>query len=197
MRIETYKDRKWLERKYLVDELTTSEIAEECKCNRKNISYWLNKFEIPTRKSHEESKRTLLKMSEANKGRVPYNKGVRGKDLPYFNSIKRGEDSPMWKGGRMTTSSGYIFIMNKDHPHSNKDGYVLEHRLVMENIIGRYLTKDEVVHHRNKIRDDNKERNLFLFPSNSAHTSYHNYIRDIDSSMREEEFMEEVYGYAN
>ena len=47
------------------------------------------------------------------------------------------------------------------------------HRLVMEEHLGRELTKDEVVHHIDRNKSNNDLDNLMLFPTKSAHTKFH------------------------
>ena len=86
--------------------------------------------------------------------------------------FNQGEDNPRWSGGRVKTQQGYIIVKNRKHPHSNGDGYVYEHRLLMEKHLGRYLTKDEIVHHTNDIKDDNRIENLELWNA-SEHSRYH------------------------
>ncbi len=72
---------------------------------------------------------------------------------------------------------GYIMRLAPTHPCRNKDGYVFEHRIVMEDAIGRLLFSDEVVHHMNFIRADNRlVENLLLLPSDRAHASFHKWL---------------------
>lgn len=74
-----------------------------------------------------------------------------------------GKNNPKWKNGRVKNNYGYIKVINKDHPMAHSGGYVMEHRLVVEKYLGRYLTSNENVHHKNGIRDDNRIENLELW----------------------------------
>ncbi len=79
---------------------------------------------------------------------------------PYSGS-KKGSQNPYWNGGRYKDSaSGHIWVYNPDHPSCTKKGYVLEHRIMVEKYIGRYLRPNEIVHHKNKIKSDNRISNL-------------------------------------
>lgn len=75
-----------------------------------------------------------------------------------------GEGASLRPGGsRYTMRNGYVKIHMPKHPGAASDGYVLEHRLVMERVLGRYLDKGESVHHKNGRRDDNSPENLELW----------------------------------
>lgn len=63
-------------------------------------------------------------------------------------------------GERRKNKGGYVTIYIPDHPSCNMNGSVLEHRIVMEEHIGRKLERWEMVHHKNGIKDDNRVENL-------------------------------------
>ena len=70
-----------------------------------------------------------------------------------------------WKGGRKKTDKGYILVYQPTHPNQVKR-YIPEHRLIMEKFLGRYLRLEEIVHHKNGIKDDNRLENLLLTVKN-------------------------------
>lgn len=79
-----------------------------------------------------------------------------------------GDKHSGWKGGKRI-KRGYVYIYCPDHPTCKGSPhriYVQEHRLVMEEHLGRYLLPRETIHHINGVRDDNRIENLELW-SNS------------------------------
>jgi len=79
------------------------------------------------------------------------------------------ERNGRWKGGRFTDTDGYILVKSPEHPFANNANYVREHRLVMEQHLGRFLQPSELVHHLNSIKHDNRIENLQLIASHAEH----------------------------
>ena len=85
--------------------------------------------------------------------------------------IKKGDKK--WKGGRYLDRNGYWTIHAPDHPNANSNRRVVEHRLVAEKMIGRFLKKEEMVHHINHNRQDNSPYNLYLCKDAKEHKELH------------------------
>lgn len=64
---------------------------------------------------------------------------------------------------RYVQSSGYVFLYQPDHPNAYANGRVLEHTVVMAEMLGRPLVKGENVHHKNGVKGDNRPENLELW----------------------------------
>lgn len=87
----------------------------------------------------------------------------------YFSIIRKFSRKRQNNNGKYIRKDGYVYIKKPDHPRCNSNGYVAEHRFIMELHLGRYLNDLEVVHHKNRIRNDNRIENLELFPNSREH----------------------------
>ena len=74
---------------------------------------------------------------------------------------------------RFVSTDGYAYIYCPSHPKAKPGGNVLEHRYVMENHLRRYLAKEEVVHHVNGDKSDNRIENLKLSTLNEHGSIHH------------------------
>lgn len=99
--------------------------------------------------------------------------GKKGKDSPAYgkkmSQETRNKMRPIWdkigddrRHYRKKHAGGYILVYLPDHPAADKGGYVLEHRAVMEFHLARILSSDEIVHHINGNKEDNRIENLSL-----------------------------------
>lgn len=83
----------------------------------------------------------------------------------------------------MVDEKGYVRVLvGEEHPHNNK-GYAYAHRLVLEAHLGRWLETEEVVHHINEVKTDNRLQNLYLC-SAEEHVQIHNRYRKNSLSKR-------------
>lgn len=121
-----------------------------------------------------------------------------GKELRHLSNLKycslkcsgkskRGEKHHLYKG-RKLHSEGYIYLLDREHPFSSKENYILEHRVVVENWLRannpndeclielngiKYLSPKAVVHHKNGFKADNRIENLDTYISQSVHIKDH------------------------
>lgn len=89
--------------------------------------------------------------------------------VPYTPYEPVMERNGRWRGGRVIDQDGYVLIKCPDHPARDRHNYVREHRLVMEQTLGRYLQPQEVVHHKNGDKQDNRPENLAVYGTNADH----------------------------
>lgn len=132
------ESREWLEVQLATK--TQLDIARELGVSPMIVSHWANRHGLG-----DETKSAAVKKGLAKK----------------FPEGRRGEQSPRWRGGYRTTRSGYLQRYAPDHPYNNQ-GYVMEHRLVMEEYLGRLLDPDEIVHHIDGNKKNNVIENLEL-----------------------------------
>jgi hypothetical protein len=150
---------------YSAGGITQKELGEKHGFHHRQLASWYKKYDlydeylnINSKNRSTSSKKT---MKESSKLKIT---GV--------NSID-------WKGQKIDTKHGLIsgiYIPSPDHPNANQQGYVYEHRLVVEENIGRYLKPDEIVHHIDLDPTNNKIDNLLVLDS-SEHTTLHYYMQ--------------------
>lgn len=93
----------------------------------------------------------------------------------------RGATHPRWNPDRMITSHGYVAVrVPAGHPHRWGAGYAYEHIVVAMSTLGRPLEDDEIVHHTNGTKDDNRPENLEVL-SRRKHGQEHAVLRGRDN----------------
>lgn len=174
-----------LQHLYVERDMTMNEISKELGISVGSVYNYIKKFGIPPREGMRPQKRAYVgqRVSEALKGRKrkPFTEEHRRK---ISESLKGKFSRPTRFGGhRKKRADGYIYIYCPNHPYASAEGYVMEHVLVMEAQVGRYITREYVVHHKNHIRDDNRIENLELMTF-SEHAKLHLEERTKNKTMK-------------
>jgi len=148
-----------LNKLYVEDKLSLRQVAKILKTNKSTIANRLREYSIPIRSS------------------------IAGENIRILQKGFRGGN---WKGGRLIHKSGYVDIWIK--PNSpfysmarnikSSGGYVKEHRLVVAESINRCLKSWEHVHHKNRIKSDNKIENLEII-NNIEHSCFHRQLTSL------------------
>jgi len=128
----------------------------QCGCNQKTSIY---------KESHPA--RMMIKGEPAN--------FIQGHHTKIRNLS--GKLHPQWKGGKRLTAKGYILIWCPGHHRSNCQGYVFEHILVAEQILGKPLPPNAEIHHVNEDKSDNRLGNIVICSDNDYHHLIHQRLR--------------------
>lgn len=132
---------------------------------------------------NEERNKKLSKWAKTKTGKknprykVPHTKETR----ELIGKKSKAKWTPEYKekirkkctGNKKRDVAGYILVRNYEHPNRNKHNEILEHRLVMAKKLKRPLKKEEIVHHIDGNRTNNKISNLYLCKNLGEHAKIH------------------------
>ncbi len=105
----------------------------------------------------------------------------------------KGTNHHAWSGGRIVKGDGYVGVWNPRHERADKQGYVYEHTLVVEEALGRLPGENEVVHHINLDKQDNTPSNLWVC-GNKEHIVCHRSVEKLIKPLLEHGVIEFVDG---
>jgi len=100
-------------------------------------------------------------------------KGEYRRFIHGHNPQKKGKESLWWKGGKIRDHQGYALIRDVTHVRASSIGYVKESLLIAENILGKPLPKDAIIHHIDGVRDNNAPINLVVCQDHFYHRLIH------------------------
>ena len=171
--------KEFIQKRYVEDGASVRDVACEVGCSMSAISRALKRYDIKARtfstKGLQIRLGATLSKETKNKIRLSHlgkklSRGHREKVVKYLNH-GRGNLNPGWRGGVVKNGNGYVMIRMPEHPF-NINGYVAEHRLLIEQSIGRYLSSNEHIHHLNGDKTDNRIENMVVL-SNEEHAAIH------------------------
>jgi len=121
----------------------------------------------------------LYKQNNKARGQI---KGQHMKVCPWHRKGLKGPNHPNWLGGLRLTGSGYIEVLQREHPRAGSSGYVRSHLLLAERALGKPVVPPMQVHHVNFCRDDNRPGNIVLCQDQAYHRLLHTRTKAIHAT---------------
>lgn len=155
-------DKNFLEKE--LKEKSIHLIAKEIGCSYSAVIYAIDRLNIQ-----------ILSGKKKRRFSETRSQNVKDSIKKKYPDGRNAELAANWRGGKRRAGQkmSYVYIYSPNHPQKTLEGYVMEHRLVMEKHLGRLLDSKEIVHHKNGIKHDNRIENLELVESRGTHTKEH------------------------
>lgn len=174
-------------------DLSPTELAKMVNCDLSTVHAMITRYDLPCKKVRKwsgkksnltkkicflsDGKRTSKEIAEICICSNKYVQNILRNNNKKRLSIgaRKGKDNPAYIAGRRINKAGYAFVsVGFFHPYALKlkgKNYkqILEHRLVMEKHLCRYLLPGEIVDHIDGLTLHNNPMNLKLFASNADH----------------------------
>lgn len=163
--MQDYKDPETLQKAY-AEYGSLQKTANHFGVSKKQILNYMKRFSIVTNPLISKKPVDLEQAQKLLDSGMPLKEVAQqvgiGQATLRLRLQEQGIESNRYHKGHIETWSGYIKLYQPDHPRADGKGYVHEHTLVMEKHIERYLEDNEVVHHINEQKNDNRIENLQL-----------------------------------
>jgi hypothetical protein len=157
-----HKDEEWLQQKYVEEKRSTNDIADECGIGKSTVLYWLDKFGIE-RRSNQEAVKESWKGADKRREEI-------GEIFAEANTKRH----PFV----FTKKSGYVLVGSGDGDGGSD--LVRLHRLLAVAKYGIEDVEDKVVHHKNRVKWDNRPENIELMDADE-HSRHHALENDAES----------------